>query len=144
MKIVLIILALSLSGCSLFQSKEITVSDVPIEKVPLILPQVDQYQSREVQWVIVTPENYNEIIRDIQRRGSSALFAMTSKNYENLSLNQTDILKLIKQQKELINAYQLYYQADFMDDVLNEETVLKKDDPKVEPKVEDDEFPEIE
>jgi len=142
--VLLMIIALSVSGCSLFGKKAepIEISCVPIEKVPLILPDVDQYRGRDVEWVIVTPANYQQIIKDISRKGSPALFALTSKGYENIGLNQSDILKLIKQQREIIIAYEKYYQADFfLEEETEEEEVLEKIQPTADP---DDDIPEIE
>jgi len=146
MKFVLIVLALTLSGCSLFQkdTQELVISSKPIKHVPLQLPDVDIYHSREVEWVIITPENYSDVIKDIKRRGSSSLFAVTSQGYENLSLNQADILKLIKQQKDIIDAYKLYYKADDADkEELNDANWKELlDEPNIE--TPDDEIPEIE
>lgn len=104
-----IIIAVMLSGCSIFGTDPIDVSTTPIEVVPLTLPGVDIYQAREIQWLIITPENYEETIQAISSKGGVALFALTSQDYENSSLNQSDIIKMIKQFQAIINAYENYY-----------------------------------
>lgn len=102
---------LLLSGCSWF-SKPIEVSKVPVEKAPLVLPSVDVVTLREIKWVIITPENYEEILKGKDENSSFALFALTSKGYESLSLNIGDIMALIKQQKAIISAYEKYYNKE--------------------------------
>lgn len=132
MKIIFVLLiALTLSGCSLFNTKEVEVSTKPVEKVPLILPHVDMYRGRDIEWLIITPENYAEAINRLARKGSVSLFALSSVDYENASLNRNDILKLIKQLQEIIKAYEQYY--------ANELTVPTESKPITEDKI-----PEIE
>ncbi len=113
MKIILaILIVLSLSSCSLFNTEVIKVSTVHVERVPLILPEVDLYQARDLEWIIVTPDNYQEVIKDLKRKGSPALFALKSKDYQNAALNKSDTLKLVQQLQEIINAYKTYYAID--------------------------------
>jgi hypothetical protein len=102
---------LLLSGCSWWDSP-LEVSKVSVDKAPLVLPDVDVVTLREIKWVIITPENYEEILKSKDDQSSFALFALTSKGYENLSLNIGDIMALIKQQKAIISAYEKYYNKE--------------------------------
>jgi len=124
MKLLLIIPILFLSGCSLFNTDPLIVSNVPVEKVPLILPEVDHFQYREISWMVVTEENYEETVSKLKSKGSMVLFAITAKGYENLSLNTSDILKLIKQQREIIIAYEKYYNT-LPTELLTDEVTLE-------------------
>jgi hypothetical protein len=111
MKIVLILLTVVfLSGCSLFNTKPIEVTSKPIERAPLTLPSVDQYQARNVEWLVVTPDNYQRVISEL-KKGSVALFAITPEGYENMALNASDLMKLIKQQKAVIAGFTSYYET---------------------------------
>ena len=95
---------LLLSNCTKPLPQQIQVSAKPIEKPQLVLPQADVLNMRDVEWIIVTPENYQKASgRPI------ALFAMTDKGYENLGLNLSDLRAYVQQQNIIIAAYKEYY-----------------------------------
>ena len=86
------------------------MSAKPIEKPQLVLPQADVLNMRDVEWIIVTPENYQEVFDKIKASGRPiALFAMTDKGYENLGLNLSDLRAYVQQQNIIIAAYKEYY-----------------------------------
>ena len=60
-------LSLFLTGCSLFpqQPKPIEVRSTPVEKPTLTLPSADELNLRGVEWVILTPENFDEQVAKI-------------------------------------------------------------------------------
>ena len=102
MKIIVALLLslLFLSGCT---TKPIQVSTKPVEKAP--------FHTRDVKWVVITPNNYREVIKKLKASGKSvALFAITDKGYQNLGLNLSDIQTIIRQQQAIIAAYHDYYQ----------------------------------
>lgn len=97
------------NGCSK-PVQEIQVSAKPVEKPELVLPYADPIKTRDVQWIIITPDNYEQVFSELQKSGSPVvLFGLTSKGYENLSLNIGDIRAYIQQQKAIIVAYEGYY-----------------------------------
>lgn len=97
------------NGCSK-PVQEIQVSAKPVEKPELVLPYADPIKTRDVQWIIITPDNYEQVFSELQKSGSPVvLFGLTSKGYENLSLNLGDIRAYIQQQKAIIVAYEGYY-----------------------------------
>ena len=55
-----LIISLSVSGCALLTPKprEIEISTVPVEKPKLELPKADRVRMRNVEWVVITKENY--------------------------------------------------------------------------------------
>jgi len=109
--LVITLLLLTLTGCSLFQTKPIEVSTIPVEKAPLVLPTVDEYSHRKVKWVIITPKNANEVFNELRDRGENVvLIGVTDHGYKNLSLNNADILKIIQQYKAVIATYKEYYE----------------------------------
>jgi len=106
-------LILLLSGCSLLtpQPREIQVSTVPIEKPQLELPQADELRLREVEWVLITPENAEEVFAEAEESGRPIVFfGLTDEGYENLGLNISDIRAFIQQQQTIIAAYENYYE----------------------------------
>ena len=101
---------LLISGCAAPMPQCIEVSAKPIEKPELVLPNADQLRMREVEWTIITPENFEEKIEDIKKSGRPVVFfALSDKGYENLGLNFSDIRAFIQQQKAIIAAYENYY-----------------------------------
>lgn len=98
-----------ISGCSSLP-KEIFVSAEPIEKPKLILPKTDELDLRDVEWVILVKENWEEQWAKLEKSGEAlAFFATTDSGYENLGLNYSDLRAFIQQQEAIIAAYRSYY-----------------------------------
>lgn len=99
-----------ISGCS-SMPKQIVVSAEPIEKPKLILPQADELDLRDVEWVIITEDNWEEQWEKLQESGDAlAFFSVSDNGYENLGLNYSDLRAFIQQQDAIIAAYRGYYQ----------------------------------
>jgi hypothetical protein len=98
-----------ISGCSSLP-KEIFVSAEPIEKPKLILPKTDELDLRDVEWVILVKENWEEQWAKLEKSGEAlAFFATTDSGYESLGLNYSDLRAFIQQQDAIIAAYRSYY-----------------------------------
>ena len=98
-----------ISGCSSLP-KEIFVSAEPIEKPKLILPKADELDLRDVEWVILVKENWEEQWAKLEKSGEAlAFFATTDSGYESLGLNYSDLRAFIQQQDAIIAAYRSYY-----------------------------------
>lgn len=96
-----------LSGC-IFNPVKVTTE--PVERIPLVVPSADAYNHRTVEWIVITPENAAAVFAEMKRKGEGVvIFALTSKGYENLSLNTADQLKIMRQDRAIIEAYQKYY-----------------------------------
>lgn len=106
-------LMIPLVGCSSLnlQSRPLDVAVTPTDRPPLVVPPVDVIDTRSVKWIVITPENIDQVFADLQDAGDSiVLFALTDRGYENLSLNMADITRLIRQQQSIIAAYRQYYE----------------------------------
>ena len=76
------------------------------------MPDTSVLALRDVDFIIVTVDNMDEVISELQKVNSNiALFALTDVGYENLSLNNAEILKLLSQQRSIIAAYKSYYEG---------------------------------
>jgi hypothetical protein len=102
-----------LSACSRPAATEIPVA-LPVEvrtvQVPRpspIVPAVDQVQLRDVNWIIVTPDNAESVFASLA--GDKVLFAVTVDGYESLALNLSDIRAMIQQQQRVIAIYRASY-----------------------------------
>ena len=113
MKNLLIASALiSLTGCSSIPGL-VQVDAQPVERPPLVLPVPDTITTKPVEWIVVTPDNVEEVFKDLQSSNTNVvLFAVTDEGYENLSLNIAELMKLVKQQKAIIAAYKNYYETE--------------------------------
>ena len=99
-----------LSGCSSTPVQRIEVSAKPIDKPELVLPNADVLRMKDVEWILITPENFEEKVAELSKNGRPVVFfALTDKGYENLSLNFSSIRAFIQQQKAIIVAYENYY-----------------------------------
>ena len=98
-----------LSGCS-STPQRIEVSAKPVDKPELVLPNADGIRMKNVEWVLITPENFEEKVAEIQKTGRPVVFfALTDEGYENISLNFSSIRAYIQQQQAIIAAYENYY-----------------------------------
>jgi len=61
-----------------------------------------------LEWYVVTEENIDSFFDELKKEqnGVIVFFALTPKDYENLSLNVSDIRRYILQQKEIIEYYE--------------------------------------
>ena len=112
-----LVFAAFITGCASTQTRpveRVEIKTTPIERPELTLPSVDRFTARDVNWIIITPENAEEVFASLQAQGSPvALFGLTDTGYENISINTQESLRIILQQQAVINGYQEYYlQAD--------------------------------
>jgi len=104
-------LGFGLVACSSVPVQRIEISTTPVEKPKLTLPQADQLFQRPLEWVIITPDNVEEVFEKIQTLGRPlVVFGITDKGYENIALNLSDLRAYLQQQKAIIAAYENYYQ----------------------------------
>ena len=102
-----------LSGCASFMPEVTKYSTEPVER-PLI---------------VVTRENVEEVWAELEASGKSiVLFALTHEGYENLALNNADIIRYLSEQRAVIIAYKEYYEkADKAIGDANEKNKNKED-----------------
>lgn len=99
-----------LTACSSIPA-DVEVVTKPIDKPALVLPPIDEFKARDVEWIVVTPENADTVFKSLQEKNDSiVLLALTATGYEKLSLNMADLLKLVQQQNLIITAYKKYYE----------------------------------
>jgi len=115
--LLLILITTLISACGVKQPDPITVTEIRsniIERPTLILPETTPINTRNVEWKIITPENIDEIFKEMTSSNQKpVLFALTTSGYENVSLNMAEIMRLIREKDAIIVAYRNYYeQAD--------------------------------
>lgn len=111
MKYYILSLTLILAACSSVEpTKSVTIRSEPIKKAEPIVPAVDELNMRDVEWVVVTEQNFPSVLARLRDSGSElTLLAVTPADFQNLILNQSDTLKILRQQKEIIAVYKKSY-----------------------------------
>lgn len=109
--IALLIVAL-LSGCSLFgRERQVAVTTVPGQRLPLLIAEPVPLDLRAPQWMVVTPENIEQVWDRLERENADlVLFAVTDDGYQLLSLTLAEIRIRLQLQREITNQYKQYYE----------------------------------
>jgi hypothetical protein len=111
-----LLLLTNLTGCASFWGdpvKPIEVIAKPIEKTPLAVQLPDPLKIKPFKWVIVTKENAEAILTQIEATGSDpVVFGLTDDGYQQLSLTVGEMRNLIAQYREILLKYQEYYEPN--------------------------------
>lgn len=93
-----------------------TTAVVTVEKPAIMVPSVDKVKLNDVQWYIITkdakPGDDAHIDTVWKKSSGDSLFAVNSRDYEDLSVNTAQLVRVIKQLQAQVAAYKQYYQQD--------------------------------
>ena len=101
------------SSCSLIPTKQIEVVAKPIERqiVQPIMPR--EIDLKEVRWLTITPENYEEQFAVIEaQEGELVFLAMTIPDYEVMAYNMQEVKRYITELKDVVVYYREVTTAD--------------------------------
>ena len=93
-------------SCSLLPTKKIQVTAKPLEKkiVQPIMPR--EIDLKELQWIAVTPDNWEEQLARIEdQEGELVFLAMTIPDYEVMAYNMQEIKRYITELKDVVVYY---------------------------------------
>ena len=103
----LVPLVILLSSCSSKPEKEIVVQTVEVEKRIPLQNQPKPIDMTDVEFYVVTEDNYEEFKERFSKTNESFVFyAISVHDYENFALNFAEIFRYIQQQKEIIIYYE--------------------------------------
>lgn len=106
----LLIGVMALTGCASMPDV-ITYKSEPVDRPALVLPDTVELELRTADWEIITEDNIGTLWKEMQSSGEPiVIYALTTEGYESLSLNMADVIKLLSQQKAVIEAYKEYYE----------------------------------
>ena len=94
------------SNCSLIPTKQVEVVAKPIERqiVQPIMPR--EIDLKEVRWLTITPENYEEQFAIIEaQEGELVFLAMTIPDYETMAYNMQELKRYITELKDVVVYY---------------------------------------
>ena len=93
-------------SCSLIPTKQIEVTAKPLERtiVQPIMPR--EIDLKEVMWLTITPENFEEQFSLIENQEGELVFlAMTVPDYEVMAYNMQEIKRYITELKDVVVYY---------------------------------------
>jgi len=102
---------LLLSGCSTIDL--IDTREKEVERTELNLPSADPLTLNDPDWIVVTPENADEVFAYLREQGSDpVIFGLTDQGYEKLSIDFLRIRQHINTQRNILLRYKEYYEED--------------------------------
>ena len=109
--LVSLILITSLTSCSGVKQLEIFKTEVEREKLNLKKP--TPLELEQLQWIIITSENAEEVFTRLEEAGiDPVLFGITDKDFELLAKNFARIRNQLKITNDLLDKYKEYYEGD--------------------------------
>ena len=73
-------------------------------------------QLEELQWIIITSENADEVFKKLEEKGiDPVLWGLTDKDFELLAKNFARIRNQLKITNDLLDKYKEYYETDVKD-----------------------------
>lgn len=100
---------LSIVGCS----TPLEVKKKEQERVHLNLQDTQPVVMKDLDWIIITPENYQDVFDELERKNVKVvLFGLTEKGYEDLSINMEELKGYIIEQSVILGAYREYYEGE--------------------------------
>jgi len=107
-KLLILIPLLLLAACG---NESTMARPVIYDRVPFVPPDLAPVQQLPIEWVVITRENFESKIREIELRSrSSVILAVSPQGYQNLSLNLGELRRYIEQQNSVIIAMRRYYE----------------------------------
>lgn len=99
-------------GCSMIPTQTKPVEVVTIaEPMPIYHPPLPlEVQLVDVDWTVLTPELMAEYLKLLEEGAApqTAYYALTSKEYENLSMNMAELKRYLKDSLHIIEFYREY------------------------------------
>ena len=107
-----LVFGLLLNGCAGLAVKELQSYKIEKKRAPLNLPNPEPLSLVDVEWIVVTKDNVDEVMEKVKAEGGDyALFAVTDEGYKKLSLNFADIRNKLHEQNQIILSYKEYYES---------------------------------
>ena len=114
MKILIFLILLLVSGCSILGPSRDIPEVTPVEVVTVVRkaptyhpPLPNQIDAVPVEWTVLNPELMQKYLDDLNERNAptNAWYALTTKGYENLSTNMAEIKRYLRQVLSILRYY---------------------------------------
>ena len=109
--VILVLVILALTGCSIGGEKKIKIFSVEQPREKLDYPMPTALQLEELKWIIITSENADEVFAKLEAAGiDPVLFGMTGQDYLVLARNFAQIRQKLQETNNLLEEYKKYYE----------------------------------
>lgn len=115
--IISLVLVANLAGCGTLwpwgkkDPESVTITTRPADKTPLNMPVPEPLRLRPVQWIVVTPQNAEQVFRQLEARGlDPVLFALNDDGYMSLAESMGEVRNFMNSQRRIIIEYKKYYE----------------------------------
>ena len=102
-------LTLLISACGSFKKPEqvvVTVPKIVRNEIPIVV-RPKPVNLTDTKMYVVTADNYDAFVEEFKsKNGDMVYIAISVKDYENLSINISELRRFINQQKEIIVYYE--------------------------------------
>ena len=114
MKLSLLVLLLLVSGCSMLGSKRDIPEVKPVEVVTIVKkapmyhpPLPNNISAVPIEWTVLNPELMQEYLDDLNEGNAptNVWYALTTKGYENLSMNMAEVKRYLRQVISILKYY---------------------------------------
>ena len=104
-------LTIFLTSCSGVKELSIFKEEVPRAKLNLEKP--TPLQLENLQWIIITSENADEVFKKLEEKGiDPVLWGLTDKDFELLAKNFARIRNQLMVTNNLLDEYKEYYESE--------------------------------
>ena len=111
--VILVLLILALTGCSIGGEKKIKIFSVEKPREKLDYPLPTPLQMEEIKWIIITSENADEVFKRLEEAGiDPVLFGITDKDFQVLARNFAQIRQKLQETNNLLEEYKKYYEEE--------------------------------
>ena len=111
-KILILSLTILATGCSMIPQQTRPVEVVTIaEPPPMYHPPLPlELQLVDIDWEILTPELMEEYLKQLEDGSAppTAYYSLTSKDYENLSMNMAELKRYLREVLGIVEFYREY------------------------------------
>ena len=109
--VILVLVILALTGCSIGGEKKIKIFSVEQPREKLDYPMPTALQLEELKWIIITSENADEVFAKLEAAGiDPVLFGITDQDYQVLARNFAQIRQKLQETNNLLEEYKKYYE----------------------------------
>ena len=113
--LVSLILITFLTSCS--GVKKLTIFKEEVKRQELNLEKPTPLQLEQLQWIIITSENADEVFKKLEEQGiDPVLWGLTDKDFELLAKNFARIRNQLKITNDLLDKYKEYYEPEVKKD----------------------------
>jgi len=105
----LLILSIFLTNCS--GVKQLSIFKEEVKRQELNLDKPTPLQLEQIQWIIITSENAEEVFKKMEEQGlDPVLFGLSDEDYQLIAKNFAQIRNQLKLTNDILDKYKEYYE----------------------------------